>query len=91
LSLERRAERATLVVEDRGPGISSELRQRIFDRFERAAASPKVSGLGLGLFIARKIADGHGGAIEVESELGRGTRFVVTLPLSRATEATHAD
>jgi signal transduction histidine kinase len=50
-----------------------------------------VSGLGLGLFIARKIADGHGGSIEVRSEVGHGARFIVTLPLSRPTEvAPHA-
>jgi signal transduction histidine kinase/PAS domain-containing protein len=86
VSLARADGMATLIVQDHGPGISSDMQERIFDRFERAAPYGKIGGLGLGLFIARKIVDGHGGAIAVESEEGRGTRFVVTLPLSRSAE-----
>ncbi len=76
-----------IVVEDRGPGIPPEARERIFDRYERVAAHAHRPGLGLGLWITRRIVEQMGGAIRVESELGRGSRFIVDLPLSTPTEA----
>jgi PAS domain S-box-containing protein len=72
-------ERVWLSVEDHGMGIPRESQGRIFERFERAA-SPNYGGLGLGLFITRQIAQAHGGEVWVESEPGRGARFVVELP-----------
>ncbi len=90
VSLGRSAGTATLIVADHGPGISRDLQPRIFERFERAGTSGDISGLGLGLFIARKIVDGHGGSIEVQSEGGQGSRFIVRLPLSRDTEVASA-
>ncbi len=77
----RRGDRAEIVVADSGPGISEDKQATIFDRFERAGASPNVGGLGLGLFIARRIVDAHQGNIHVESEAGNGARFIVALPL----------
>jgi heavy metal sensor kinase len=78
-----RAGQAIVEVQDTGVGISETDRPRIFDRFYRAdqARSHEVRGSGLGLAIARWIAEMHKGAIEVESELDRGSLFRVLLPL----------
>jgi len=72
--------KARLVVEDFGPGIEVDKREKIFDRFERLEAHRAAGGLGLGLFIVRKIVEAHGGTVHVESELGKGSRFVVQIP-----------
>ena len=74
---------ARLVVEDDGPGIPPEIRPRIFERFFQGENRGK-GGAGIGLAIARWVAVAHGGDIAVESEVGKGTTFVVTLPLSAA-------
>jgi PAS domain S-box-containing protein len=71
-----------LKVRDFGPGISKEKQGKIFDRFERVNTDKNISGLGLGLFISKRIIESHQGQIEVESELGHGTEFTVRLPLS---------
>jgi PAS domain S-box-containing protein len=67
-------------VSDSGKGISPEDHQRIFNRFERATPTTGITGLGLGLYIARQIVELHRGTISVESELGRGAAFSVSLP-----------
>ena len=77
----RDGDRATLVVVDRGIGIAPADHQRIFQRFERAASPRKFAGLGLGLWITSELVQAHGGAISVDSELGRGATFTVTLPI----------
>ena len=82
VTLSREGNRARLEVRDEGIGISSQEMERIFQQFERASNASVASGLGLGLYIARQIVDSHGGAIRVESELGKGSRFIVELPLS---------
>lgn len=68
-------------VKDEGPGIPPDGLPHVFDRFYRAEKSRRA-GLGLGLAIAKGIVEAHGGRIDVESELGRGTTFVFTLPLA---------
>ncbi len=65
-------------IEDNGIGMDRETREKLFSLF---FSSKGISGTGLGLFIANKIADKHGGEIDVDSEPGRGSRFVVRLPL----------
>jgi signal transduction histidine kinase len=78
----RRAGKAwSLTVSDTGPGIPEEAQSRIFDRFYRhdEARSPQT-GTGLGLAIARWIAEAHGGRISVQSNVGKGSTFMVTLP-----------
>jgi signal transduction histidine kinase len=77
---ERRAEEIWFLVEDSGSGIAPNRLQTIFERFSQGGR-PDRKGLGLGLYIARRIVEGHGGKIWVESELGRGSRFRFTLPL----------
>jgi signal transduction histidine kinase len=67
-------------VRDTGPGIAPEERERIFERFHGTGPEGGVAGRGLGLTIARTIARSHGGEIEVESFLGRGSTFEVRLP-----------
>ncbi|WP_437759109.1 sensor histidine kinase [Sorangium sp. So ce1389] len=83
ISVEVRATRlwARLIVRDHGMGIAREDQERIFARFERAVPVERFGGLGLGLYIAHAAARAHGGAIRVESELGRGAAFIVDLPL----------
>ncbi len=75
--------RARIEVADTGVGIRAEDLPRLFDRFYRAGnvAERSVPGLGLGLMIVRAIAEAHGGAVMVRSEVGRGTTFTVLLPL----------
>ena len=72
--------RARLRVEDRGIGVPVEDQARIFDRFERAVPDRNYGGLGLGLWIARRIVEAHGGEIRVQSAPGQGATFEVLLP-----------
>jgi signal transduction histidine kinase len=78
---------AQLVVEDRGPGISPDELDSIFDRFHRSETS-RPGGVGLGLAIARWIADRHGGSVRAENRPGGGARFVVSLPLAAPSSPT---
>lgn len=71
---------ARVVVRDRGVGIARKDIPRIFERFERITRGADPGGIGLGLHIASEIVHLHGGTISVESELGKGTAFLVTLP-----------
>ncbi len=72
-------------VADNGIGMDRETREKAFSLF---FSSKGVEGTGLGLFIAHKIATKHGGHIELESELDRGTRFVVKIPRQRTIQPT---
>lgn len=73
---------AELVVEDSGIGIQKEYLPHVFNRFFRADASRTANGagVGLGLAITRSIVESHGGAIQVESDPDKGTRFTIHLP-----------
>jgi signal transduction histidine kinase len=66
-------------VHDQGPGIAAKHIEKLFDKFERGARSDS-GGLGLGLFIARRAADLLGAKIFAESEVGRGSTFIIQLP-----------
>ncbi len=79
LSVEPDGQQVRLVVRDHGPGIPQNLRARVFDRFEKGEGRSQ-EGLGLGLYITRQVVDAHGGIIEIESEPGEGTTFIVLLP-----------
>jgi two-component system, OmpR family, sensor kinase len=68
---------AVITVADEGPGIPPELLPRLFERF---AAGPGSTGLGLGLYLASRIAAAHGGTLTVDSAPGHGARFALSLP-----------
>jgi signal transduction histidine kinase len=74
--------RAVISVRDHGIGIAPADHQRIFERFERAVSDRNYGGFGLGLFIAKYVVEAHAGTIRVESALGQGATFSVTLPRS---------
>lgn len=89
IEIAQQREETRISVADRGVGIPKEDLPHIFDRFYRVdkARARETGGSGLGLSIAKRIVDAHGGRIEVESEEGKGTTFTVTLPnQSRGTE-----
>jgi signal transduction histidine kinase len=75
-----------LSVEDNGVGIATKERKRIFERFYRVdnLLTRRTEGSGLGLAIARRIVEAHGGRIGVHSELGKGSRFTIHLPVGKA-------
>jgi two-component system phosphate regulon sensor histidine kinase PhoR len=76
----------TLTVRDRGTGIATKDLSRVFERFYRGG-NVTVSGSGLGLPIAKRIVESHGGRIEVRSAVGTGTEVDVTLPIGRRRSA----
>lgn len=78
---------ASISVVDRGMGIALDKQERIFEKFERAVPSSRISGLGLGLYLAREIVKAHGGRVAVESRPGQGARFTVELPMPEAQAA----
>jgi signal transduction histidine kinase len=78
VTVEGEDNRARIIVTDHGIGIGPEDLERIFEKFERV--SPSSGGLGLGLYIARKIVQSHGGRILVRSAAGMGATFTVELP-----------
>lgn len=75
---------ALVSVRDRGMGIAPEDQERIFEQFERAQGDAQVPGLGLGLYIAREIAQAHRGQLAVRSTPGEGAEFILSLPLPAA-------
>lgn len=84
LQAARRGSEIVLSVSDDGIGISKDDLPRIFERFYRAdkARSRELGGTGLGLAIVKHIAQLHGGRVEAESELERGTTIRVLLPIA---------
>jgi signal transduction histidine kinase len=95
LTLERREDRCTLAVQDQGVGIPADQLPHIFERFYQASGVEKQSGssvgLGLGLYIAQKIVEQHGGSIEVDSQPGSGSTFSVILPLVDASKSNEEE
>jgi signal transduction histidine kinase/DNA-binding response OmpR family regulator len=77
-----------LVVIDTGVGIAADDQASIFEAFKQAPAAAGLEGTGLGLTLARQLVEAHGGSIGLESEVGRGSRFSVVLPLGKAASST---
>lgn len=76
LSARRKNGQVEIAIADTGPGMSADVQERLFEPF----FTTKEGGTGLGLSLSRQIVEAHGGTIAVDSEPGRGTRFVITLP-----------
>jgi signal transduction histidine kinase len=89
-SVRTRANQVCFAVEDNGLGLSARHKRRVFDRFYQVdqQLTRAGGGCGLGLSIVRSIVAAHGGSISVESELGKGSTFLVTLPAIPATQPT---
>lgn len=78
-----RDDRVEISVSDKGPGISRELHEKVFDQFIRVNPDKGISGLGMGLYIARKIIEAHGGSLKLDSS-NLGTTFTAILPKKSA-------
>ncbi|MEW4466702.1 HAMP domain-containing sensor histidine kinase [Parasphingorhabdus sp. JC815] len=75
-----------IIVQDQGDGIAAEDQKKIFEKFERLGRSGD-GGSGLGLFISRRLADAMGGSLTVESAVGKGSKFKLSLPTRDVTES----
>lgn len=85
-------DQASIAVEDKGLGIPPTEVKHIFEKFYRGGhgSTREAQGCGLGLTIAKTTVESHGGRISVESELGKGSRFVIRLPLARKEDSLSA-
>jgi signal transduction histidine kinase len=79
VELTKRKQRIYFTVKDEGGGIEASDQKKIFHRFQRGVPASEVSGLGLGLYIAREIIEAHAGKISVSSKLNSGSTFKVEL------------
>ena len=77
--LKKELNKALLKITDQGNGITASDQEKIFERFIRAL--PTNSGFGLGLWIVRQITEAHDGKAYVKSELGKGSTFIIELPI----------
>jgi signal transduction histidine kinase len=73
-------ENATIIVVDDGPGIPPEQQEQVFARFHRSGAARGEAALGLGLPLTRQFVEAHGGTVELESAIGKGTSITITVP-----------
>ena len=81
VTLTASSDTARIEVRDWGIGIAPDAQRRIFEQFVRVADPAAHTGLGLGLYITQQLVEAHGGSISVQSKLGEGSVFTVTLPL----------
>ena len=82
VSVEQQDDEVVIRVEDEGIGISAEEQARIFEPFYRGHNVGVIRGTGIGLSIVKEIVDQHNGTIHLDSELGRGTKVRISLPIS---------
>ena len=84
IQIKRNSNSIICSVEDHGIGISADDIDKLFEAFHRGRNVGQIPGTGLGLAVLKKAIDLHGGKIRVDSELGKGSRFSITLPLNQA-------
>ncbi len=84
LTISMAGDDAVIVITDSGMGMSPDDQQRLFTRFFRTKEASRIQGTGLGLTITKAIIEAHHGSISVESEVGLGTSFTVTVPTAAA-------
>ncbi|MCL5073284.1 MAG: HAMP domain-containing histidine kinase, partial [Actinobacteria bacterium] len=82
ISFSKEDDYAKVIIEDSGIGISDENLIHIFDRFYRVSESRADKGSGLGLSIVKEIVEVHKGQIKIDSKLGKGTKFEISLPVN---------
>jgi signal transduction histidine kinase len=82
---ERRAGAAVFSVADRGPGIASEFKDKVFDLFETDSQGSQHRGTGLGLSLVRSFVELHGGSVTIDSAVGQGTTVTCVFPLEHTT------
>jgi PAS domain S-box-containing protein len=87
LTVSAEGDMARLRIRDHGVGIAPEDQERLFERFERVRLDKDVTGYGVGLWIVRRVVEAHGGSVVVESRLGEGASFTVSLPLRHHADA----
>jgi len=86
LSAERRDDEIRIAVSDRGTGVPAGEEERIFEPFYRPAGQPDIGGAGLGLSIARRMAEAQGGTVRYEPRVGGGSVFELRLPAASVAE-----
>lgn len=87
LATEKIGSAVRISVADSGPGIGPNERHALFERYSRLEKHSEVEGTGLGLYVTKNIIDAHNGKIEILSEVGKGTTFVISFPDPIAAEA----
>src|SRR5262249_57672769 len=90
LGADRRSEAVVFSVTDRGPGIPTEIQDRVFNRFETHTLGSRHRGTGLGLSIVRSFVELHGGTVQLDSAIGRGTTVVCAFPVEHVAERAAA-
>jgi signal transduction histidine kinase len=86
VSVRQDGEDRLIAVTDEGIGVPADRQQSIFGRFGRAVSPRAYGGLGLNLYVAQRLAEAHGGRIDLTSEEGKGATFTVRLPARPALE-----
>ena len=77
-------EQVVVTIEDQGLGIPEADRKHLFDRYYRGSNVTGIVGSGIGLYLVKTVIDLHGGEVSAESEEGKGSRFIVKVPVSLA-------
>jgi len=90
LTAERRSDAVVFAVTDRGPGIPTDVKDRVFDWFETHSLGSHHRGTGLGLSLVRSFVELHGGSVTLDSDIGRGTTVTCSFPIDQEAERTAA-